>query len=135
MQVTQPMKSKRSFEMLDSRNHEIIDQVKEVVESGIQQQLDTRETTNFLSLISDKLNEDFKKLSALFSSKEGCTLETFIDQRKIEKVKEFLVYTDLSLPENCPCFRLYQPFAFVGPVEKAYWLHFFALQTGKARQT
>lgn len=84
--------------MLDSIN-QIVDQVKEVVESGIQHQLDTGQTINFLSLIGEKLNEDYETLSTLFSSKVGCTLETFIDQRKIEKVKEFLVYTDISLAE------------------------------------
>lgn len=90
---------KNGFDLLQNRNHNIIEQIKNAVENGIQKQLDTGEPVKFSVLISDQLNRDYDSMSSLFSSLTGGTLEKFIIARKIEKVKEFLVYTDQSLSD------------------------------------
>jgi AraC-like DNA-binding protein len=54
---------------------------------------------NFSSLISDKLNHEYAYLSRLFSSVEGITIEKFIVLQKIEKVKEYLIYNQMTLSE------------------------------------
>ncbi len=49
--------------------------------------------------ISEKLNYDYTYLANLFSEVTGITLEQFIINHKIERVKELLLYDALSLTE------------------------------------
>jgi AraC-like DNA-binding protein len=49
--------------------------------------------------LSSKLNRDYNYLSNLFSSVESTTVEQYFILQKIEKVKELLVYNELSLSE------------------------------------
>jgi AraC-like DNA-binding protein len=53
----------------------------------------------FSDLLQEKLNLSYQYLSGLFSSSEGITIEKFIILQKIEKVKELIVYDELSLSE------------------------------------
>jgi len=49
--------------------------------------------------ISAKLKHDYTYLANLFSEVTGITIEHFIIIHKIERIKELLVYHDLSLTE------------------------------------
>lgn len=49
--------------------------------------------------ISDKLKHDYNYLSNLFSEVKGTTIDHFIIVHKIEKVKELLMYDELSIKE------------------------------------
>jgi AraC-like DNA-binding protein len=49
--------------------------------------------------ISDKLKHDYNYLSNLFSEVKGTTIDQFIIAHKIEKVKELLIYDELSIKE------------------------------------
>jgi AraC-like DNA-binding protein len=49
--------------------------------------------------ISGLLHYDYSHLSKLFSEVEGLTIEQYIILQKIEKVKELLVYDELSLTD------------------------------------
>ncbi len=49
--------------------------------------------------MSEKLNYDYTYLANLFSEVKGVTIEKFYLLHKIEKVKELLVYNDLTLNE------------------------------------
>ena len=49
--------------------------------------------------ISEKLHKNYTYLSNLFSEVKGIKLESFIIQHKIEKVKELILYNELSLTE------------------------------------
>lgn len=49
--------------------------------------------------ISEKLHHDYSYLSKLFSEVEGMTVEKFLIIHKIERVKELLVYDELSLSQ------------------------------------
>ncbi|MCV9934106.1 AraC family transcriptional regulator [Flavobacterium sp. LS1R47] len=98
-QVIRAMLKKNGFELLYSKNQKIINLIKNIVEKGIQEQLDTAEPVKFSTLISNELHKDYDSLSFLFSTSEGYTLEKFIISKKIEKVKELLVYTDQSMTE------------------------------------
>ena len=98
-QVIRAMLQKNGFDLLYCKNQTIIDQIKSAVEKGIHEQLDTGEPVKFSAFISNELHKDYDTLSSLFSSLEGYTLEKFIISKKIEKVKEFLVYTEQSLSD------------------------------------
>jgi AraC-like DNA-binding protein len=49
--------------------------------------------------LKDKLHYDYNYLSHLFSSVEGITIEQYQINQKIEKVKELLIYEELTLTE------------------------------------
>lgn len=49
--------------------------------------------------ISEKLKRDYNYLSNLFSEVKGTTIDHFIIAHKIEKVKELLMYNELSIKE------------------------------------
>jgi len=55
--------------------------------------------SNLSDVLSDKLNHDYNYLSNLFSEVEGTTIEKYFIAQKVEKVKELLVYDELSLSE------------------------------------
>ena len=54
---------------------------------------------NFSDYLSEKLNHDYTYLANLFSEVEGINIEHYIIMHKIERVKELLVYDELSLTE------------------------------------
>ena len=49
--------------------------------------------------IVQNIHQDYSKLSNLFSNVEGISIEKYFINLKIEKVKELIVYDELSLSE------------------------------------
>ena len=54
---------------------------------------------NLSDYLSEKLNHDYTYLANLFSEVQGITIEKFFIIHRIERVKELLVYDELSLTE------------------------------------
>jgi len=54
---------------------------------------------NLSSYLSQQLEYDYTYLSNLFSEVNGATIEKFFISHKIERVKELLVYDELTLTE------------------------------------
>lgn len=52
---------------------------------------------NYSDYISKKVNVSYSTLSNIFSAKENNTIEKYIIIQRIERVKELLIYSDLSL--------------------------------------
>jgi AraC-like DNA-binding protein len=85
------------FEMLDDQRVKLIEQIKnEIVNLVHYGELDEMKV-NFSTFLSNKLHKDYNYLSNLFSSVESTTIEQYFILQKIEKVKELLVYDELSL--------------------------------------
>ena len=57
------------------------------------------DTNNSSDFLASELGYDYSYLSKLFSSVVGVTIEKYIINQKLEKVKELLVYDELSLKE------------------------------------
>jgi AraC family transcriptional regulator len=88
------------FELIDDKQAKIIEKIKVIVIELIQLQSQDKLTeVNFSEYISQKIDKSYQYISTLFSSHEGVTLETYIINQKIEKVKELLIYNELSLTE------------------------------------
>ena len=51
------------------------------------------------ALLEEKLQMDYHYLTTLFSSVEGVTIEKYTILQRIERVKELLMYDELSLSE------------------------------------
>jgi AraC family transcriptional regulator len=86
------------FEIIDSSKAGIIEKVKNVIIEAIHYS-DDEIKINFSAYIELKLNKNYTYLSNLFSAIEGTTIEKYIIRQKIEKVKELLVYDELTLSE------------------------------------
>ena len=54
---------------------------------------------NYSDYISEKINHDYTYLSNIFSEVKGITIQQFIINHKIERVKELLLYGELNLTE------------------------------------
>ncbi len=54
---------------------------------------------NLSDYLSGKLHCDYKYLSGIFSDQENVTIEQYYIAQKVERVKELLVYGELSLTE------------------------------------
>ena len=87
------------FELLDDRKSLLIEKIKNTVVELIHQQEEVDIHVNFSSLIQDKLKVDYHYLSTLFSATVGITIEKYIILQRIERVKEFLIYNELSLSQ------------------------------------
>ncbi len=86
------------FERIDDRKSRLIESVKNVIIQHIHHGREQLKT-NWSVLISESIHYEYNYLSHLFSSIEGMTIEQYIIRQKIEKVKELLVYDELSLNE------------------------------------
>ncbi|MBS1666482.1 helix-turn-helix domain-containing protein [Chitinophaga defluvii] len=86
------------FEIIDDKKSRIIEKIKNVIIEVVHYQENDNKTT-LSDVLSDKLHHDYNYLSNLFSEVEGTTIEKYFIAQKIEKVKELLVYDELSLSE------------------------------------
>jgi AraC-like DNA-binding protein len=89
---------KLGFELIGDRKSRMIEQIKNEIIYLVHHS-DEILKTNLSSWISDKLHYDYTYLSNLFSEVEGTTIEKYYIAQRIEKVKELLVYDELSLAE------------------------------------
>jgi AraC-like DNA-binding protein len=86
------------FEIIDDKKSRIIEKIKNVIIKLVHHQ-DNELKNNLSAVLSDELHHDYNYLSNLFSEVEGTTIEKYFIAQKIEKVKELLVYDELSLSE------------------------------------
>jgi AraC-like DNA-binding protein len=90
--------NKVGFELIEKRVNKIIEDIKKAVIEYLSLGMDS-ENLKLSSFIVKKIPYDYSYLSDLFSTIEGKTIEQFFILRRIEKVKELLVYDQLSLTE------------------------------------
>lgn len=87
------------FELIDDKRSRIVSQIKslliELIHYGDLEEMHQ----NISDYLSGKLHKDYPYLSNLFSESENLTIEQFVIYQKIEKVKELLVYDEMSLGE------------------------------------
>ncbi|MNY23935.1 HTH-type transcriptional activator RhaS [compost metagenome] len=91
--------SSLGFELMDKEKDQLVEQIKTQVIDLVHYS-DLNEVNQSLTqIIADKLNKDYAYLSRQFSETEGLTIEKYIIQQKVEKVKELLEYGELNLNE------------------------------------
>ncbi|HEY4107530.1 AraC family transcriptional regulator [Puia sp.] len=86
------------LEVMDDRKSILIERIKMVIIEMIHY-ADDAPILNFSDYISEKLNYDYTYLSNIFSEVQGITIQQYIILHKIEKVKELLLYDELTLTE------------------------------------
>jgi AraC family transcriptional regulator len=89
---------KVGFELIETKLNKIVENIKKIILEYISD-LSGEKNIKLSSLITGKMHYDYSYLSDLFSSIEGVTIEQFFILQRIEKVKELIVYEELSLTE------------------------------------
>ena len=89
---------KSGLELLDDKRSILIERIKNVIVEMIHYS-DEVPKVNYSDFISEKLGYDYTYLANIFSQVKGITIQQFIILNKIERVKELLLYDELSLTE------------------------------------
>jgi AraC family transcriptional regulator len=88
------------FELLDDRKLALVEHIKTLVIEEVQNLKGHKPAQmNFSDYLSEKIGYEYSYLSNLFSSETGQTIEQYIIAQKVEKVKEWLSYNELTLSE------------------------------------
>lgn len=86
------------FELISDRKSKLIEKIKTEIVKLVYGDSE-QPKTNFSTHIASLLHYDYNYLSNLFTEVEGTTIEHYFIAQKIERVKELLVYDELSLNE------------------------------------
>lgn len=84
------------LELIGDKNSVVVEKIKTAVYQWIYL-TDSFEKPNFSEYLSKNINRDYTYLSNLFSRDQGITIEKYIIAQKIDRVKELIMYTELSL--------------------------------------
>lgn len=86
------------FDLLDDKRTKTIEKIKNLIVDLVQNKNSNLQLT-LSDYLTKELHRDYSALSNLFSQVEGITIEKYYIFQKIEKVKELLVYDELTLSE------------------------------------
>lgn len=88
------------LELIDNRMSGLIEKIKQLVIKKARNEVDEKERKIKLSgYLSQHLHHEYTYLSSFFSLVEGRTIENYFIEQRIEKVKEILVYNEMTLSE------------------------------------
>ena len=90
---------KEGFEFVEDYETSIVSQIKSLIIENIHHKKNKPLHQNFSDFLSLNINLGYSQLSKFFSELEAKTIEQFIIEQKIEKVKELLIYNELSLSQ------------------------------------
>ncbi|MFC4721696.1 helix-turn-helix domain-containing protein [Geojedonia litorea] len=86
------------FSIIDDKRSRIIEQIKTLIVELVHQQNNDIKI-NLSTYLTNHINHDYNYITNLFSEIEGTTIEKYFIAQKIERVKELLVYGELTLSE------------------------------------
>ena len=89
---------KTGLELMGDKKSILVEKIKAVIIELVHYN-DDQLKINLSDYLAEKLNHNYTYLANLFSEVKGITIEQFYLSHKIEKVKELLVYDELSLTE------------------------------------
>ena len=89
---------KTGLELMDNKKSILVEKIKAVIIELVHY-MDEPIKISHSDYLSEKLQYNYTYLANLFSEVKGITIEQFYLAHKIEKVKELLVYDELSLTE------------------------------------
>ena len=91
---------KSGFELLNDRRLALVEYIKTLVIEEVQHLKGQKpDTMNFSDYLAEKTGYEYSYLSTLFSTETGTTIEQYLIAQRVEKVKEWLSYDELSISE------------------------------------
>lgn len=103
------MLNAEGFSLLTDRSSKQIEEIKTLIIEMVHYDKEVP-NINYSEFLAQELHHEYHYLSRLFSSVEGVTIEKYILQQKAERIKELLMYDELT------------------PTEIAYKLNYSSLQ-------
>ena len=89
---------KYGFDIIDSKKNILIEKIKKIIIEKLYS-ADYEMILNFSDYLSKELNYNYTYLANIFSETEGNTIEHFIIEHKIERVKAMLEQGEFTLTE------------------------------------
>ena len=86
------------LELMDNQKAIFIEKIIHIIVEMVHY-TDDAPAVNFSVLLSEKLHHNYHSMAELFSKTKGVTIEKFIILHKIERVKELIIYDQLSITE------------------------------------
>jgi len=86
------------FSLMDDKKSKTIEKIKNLIIDLVQNK-NNQININLSDYLTQQLTQDYSTLSNLFSEVEGITIEKYFINQKIEKVKELLMYDEMTLNE------------------------------------
>ncbi len=86
------------LELMDDKRAVLIEKIINVIIEMVHH-ADELPKVNYSEYISEKLNHDYTYLSNMFSEVRGVTIQQFIIVHKVERIKELILYGELTLTE------------------------------------
>ncbi|MBO9636312.1 MAG: helix-turn-helix transcriptional regulator [Chitinophagaceae bacterium] len=91
------------FTLLEDKRIKMVREVRALVELVYSGNWDFETGFTFSALVRERINRDYEWVSTVFAALEGSTLERYIINYRIEKVKELLVYSPQTLTDIAFC--------------------------------
>lgn len=86
------------LELMEDNKAILIEKTKNIITEMVHNS-DEIPKVNYSEYISQKLDYDYTYLSNIFSEVKGITIQQFIIVHKIERIKELIIYNQLSISE------------------------------------
>ena len=86
------------LELMDDKRSLLIEKIKKSIIDMIYHS-DEKVKVNISGYLSESLKQDYTFLSNLFSEVQGTTIEHFIIFHKVERIKELIIYDELSITD------------------------------------
>jgi AraC-like DNA-binding protein len=89
---------KYGIELLENKKSILIEKIKNVIIEHVHYE-EVPQKINISELLTTLIGLEYRHLAYLFSTSHGITIEQFYIQHKIERIKELLMYDELSVTE------------------------------------
>lgn len=93
------MLSSLGFDLISDKNERLLASIKEAIGEWLGLDENTRTNSRLSEYLSEKFDKNYDSLGEFFSRYEGKTIERYFIGKRVEKVKELLVYSSLPLSE------------------------------------
>ncbi len=98
LKIISDVLQENGFELIEDSKKKITERIKNIIITKIYHR-QSETDISFSKLIENEIGKDYSSLSKIFSSIEQTTIEHYIILQKIEKVKEYLRYGEMTLSE------------------------------------
>lgn len=86
------------LELMDDKRAILVEKIKNTIIEMVHHREQVIKV-NFSNYLSEKLDHDYTYMSNLFSEMQGITIEQFIISHKVERIKELIIYNELSITQ------------------------------------
>ena len=86
------------FELMEDKKAILIEKIKNIIVEMVHWKEEIVKI-NFSVFLGKKLGLDYRYLANLFSESQGTTIEQFIILHKVERIKELIIYDELTISE------------------------------------